>query len=159
MSPAPANLPPGGAAVGRLSDMPVLEMKAIGYLRLWCAGPEAQAEVWRAFAAHAPGEAQARRQDFEELASCLVRQARRPLQRRHLGCACISGDEGAIGHMIAAASIGEREDAMLLASLLVRPEAWLPVVLLAERVGLGLARMHLPLPDPIRRGRTQPRQH
>ncbi|QPH56289.1 hypothetical protein I0K15_20760 [Pontivivens ytuae] len=146
----PPHNPPGGAAVGRLSDLPLLEAKAICYLRLWCAGPEAQAEVWNAFAAHGPDAAQERMRDFEELVSSMIRMARRPLQRRHLGCACVSGDESAFGHMIAAAAIGEREDAMLLASLLVRPEAWMPLVILAEQVGLSLARMHLPMPASVR---------
>ncbi|WP_316013344.1 hypothetical protein [Roseobacter sp. HKCCA0434] len=138
--------PRGGAAVGHLAELPRLEAAAICYLRLWCSGPDGRADLSLAFHDLAPDAAPEREARFADMVRLMLDTARRPLQRRHLGCACISGDESAFGHMIACAAMGEREDAILLASLLVRPDAWLPLAIRAEQVGLDLARMHTPSP-------------
>lgn len=138
-------LPRGGAAVGHLSELPQLEAATICYLRLYCAGAEGQAELRLALADIGAGPGVI--EDFGEVVRLMIDSARRPLQRRHLGCGCVSGDECAFAHMVACAALGLREDAMLLASLLVRPEAWMPLAMMAERVGLILAALHVPAPD------------
>ncbi|SOH94823.1 hypothetical protein SAMN06273572_105249 [Monaibacterium marinum] len=148
--------PRGGAAVGHLSELPRLEAAAICYLRLWCAGTEGRDELMLAFTDLAPTDAAQRAEGFAELVRLMLETARRPLQRRHLGCACVSGDECAFGHMVACAAMGEREEAMLLASLLVQPDAWLPLSLQAERIGLEIAQMHVPAPNMTRATHTAP---
>jgi hypothetical protein len=58
-------------------------------------------------------------------------------------CRCVGGDEAAFAHLVAAAAADEREDAALMASLLVRPGIALEAVALAGQFGLGLRRMQL----------------
>ena len=139
------DLPRGGAAVGFLAELPQFEAATVCYLRLYCAGNAGQEELRFALADIGAGPEVI--EDFGEVVRLMIDGARRPLQRRHLGCGCVSGDESAFAHMVACAALGAREDAMLLASLLVRPEGWMPLAMMAERVGLTLAALHMRTPD------------
>lgn len=65
---------------------------------------------------------------------------RRPLMRHGLGCACLGADEACFAHMVAAAATGAREDALMLAALIVRPDLAPALVALSEQLGLALNR-------------------
>ncbi len=56
-------------------------------------------------------------------------------------CACLGADESCFANFIATAATGEREDAMLIATLLVRPDVAPIVTSLAADFGLALIRM------------------
>jgi len=58
--------------------------------------------------------------------------------RRGLSCACFGGDEAAFAHMIAAATVGDRDVAMDFALILIQPGAAWQAVQCTQDVGLGL---------------------
>lgn len=120
----------GAAAVGHLADLPALEASAVHCLRLWSDAAEGRAAL------------------SEERSTELLRQicglcasyGRRPLMRHGLGCACLGADEACFAHMVAAAATGAREDALMLAALIVRPDLAPALVALSEQLGLALNR-------------------
>ena len=132
----------GAAPVGYLEDLGAVEAGAVMYFRLWAEGSEAQAQVWAEFAdALGPTGGREALGALEQLVSLCARHARRPILRHGVACKCIGGDEACFANFIAAAAGGEREDAMLIATLLVRPDVAPLLVGLAERLGLALRRM------------------
>lgn len=131
----------GGAPVGHLLDLPDVEQAAVACLRLWCDGPESQARLWNEVAcALGPAHGRTVLKGLERLLALIVAHGRRPLMRHSPGCRCVGGDEAVFAHMVAAAAGGEREDAMLIAALLVQPGMAPQVAELAQQFGLGLRR-------------------
>ena len=112
---------PGAAAIGRLDELPPLERRVIRCLRLWCAG--------------AGGEGR-----FDELMQMAARHARRPLLAHAPDCPCAGADECVFARFVALAAEGAREDAILMAVLMVRADVACGLAGLAETVGLGLMR-------------------
>lgn len=140
---------PGGFAVGQLSDLSRLETTVVLYLRLWSDGPDSQAAVWNDFAVGlGAGPGRAALQSFEQLCGLFAEHGRRPLMRHAVHCACLGADEACFANFVATATEGEREDALLLATLLVRPDIAPAVTGLATQVGLALKRMFLRHPEP-----------
>lgn len=140
----------GGAPVGYITELGGIEAASVIYLRLWSEGPEAQAQVRSDFSA-ALGFDQGRRaaKSFENLFSLCASHGRRPLMRHSLECKCLGADESCFANFIAAAAEGEREDAMLMATLLVRVDMAPLVASCAADFGLALKRMHLAAPRDI----------
>ncbi|SNS53446.1 hypothetical protein [Antarctobacter heliothermus] len=134
----------GGAPVGYLSELAPVEAGAVLYLRLWCDGAEARTQVWSDFARHL-GPAQGRHAlgAFESLCDLCARHGRRPLMRHHVSCKCLGADESCFATFIGYASAGQREDAMLLAMTLVRPDMAMSLTGLAQEVGFALRKMTL----------------
>ena len=63
--------------------------------------------------------------------------------RHQVTCKCLGADESCFATLIGYASEGAREDAMLMAMTLVRPDMAGVLAGLAEDVGLALRRMTL----------------
>jgi len=146
---------PGAAPVGHLLDLPPLERQLILYLRLWCDGPSGQAEVWQDLCArHGAEDATRVLRRFEELLGGTLRHARRPLQRHALTCPCAGGDECVFARFVALAAEGAREDACLIAALMVRTDMALILHGVAEDLGLLLMRGQLP-PTVVRLTRAE----
>lgn len=146
----------GGAPVGVITDLSGIEAASVIYLRLWSNGPDSQAEVWNDFST-ALGSTQGRKalNAFEQLYGLCSKHGRRPLMRHSVSCKCLGSDESCFANFIATAAEGEREDAMLIATLLVRPDVAPMITELAADFGLALKRMHLcasrdiaPFPTP-----------
>ncbi len=132
----------GGSPVGVMEELPKLEATIIRYLRLWCDTPESQTEVWRDFYAFfGRDEARNHMVQFETLLSNVMIHSRRPLQRHQVRCSCVGGDENAFANFVVAATMGEREDALLFAINFMRPDMAMTVVNLAGPVGLTLSQM------------------
>lgn len=138
----------GGAPVGHLGELGAIEASAVIYWRLWAQGAEGQRRTQADFRS-ALGE----RVGFEavdalaQIFDLCVRHGRRPLLRHGLGCKCIGADESCFANFIGYASECRREDAALIASLMVDPNLCLPLAGLAQTFGLALRRMTLaPLP-------------
>ena len=113
----------GGAPVGFITELDGIEAASVIYLRLWCDGPDAQAKVWSDFAAElGPDRGQKALKSFEDLCSLCTTHGRRPLMHHSVNCKCLGADESCFANFIACAATGEREDAMLIATLLVRPD-------------------------------------
>ena len=140
--------PPRGAApVGFLTELGSVEAASVIYLRLWCDGPESQAQVWNDFAARlGPNQGRKALKSFEDLCALCTRHGRRPLMRHSVQCKCLGADESCFANFVAAAATGEREDAMLIATLLVRADVAPMIASLACDVGLALKQMQLGAP-------------
>ena len=141
--------------VGQIDELPQLEATLICCLRLFYESDEARDALKRSLLAHlgeGPGTAMFAR--FAEFCEMTRRFSRRPLKRRHAGCCAAGADECAFAAMVAAAAAGDREDAMLIAVCLVRPDVSPPLVALAEQVGLSL----MPLVPSVA-GRDERRLH
>lgn len=140
----------GGAPVGYIAELGPVEAGAIQYFRLWCSGPDAQQKVWNDFAAAlGPTQGEYALKALEQLCDTCTRFGRRPLMRHQIDCKCIGADESCFANFIAAASEGEREDAMLIATLIVRPDIAPSIVELAENLGMALRRMALGAPERV----------
>ncbi|WP_420863060.1 hypothetical protein [Algirhabdus cladophorae] len=146
----------GGAPVGLIAELDSIEAASVLYLRLWCDGPDAQAQVWNDFASGL-GADQGRKacKSFEDLCGMCARHGRRPLMRHSVQCKCLGADESCFANFIATAATGEREDAMLMATLLVRPDMAPLVASLAAEVGLAFLRMRLSAPRDIEKATAQ----
>ena len=138
----------GGAPVGYIQDLGAVEAGAVLYLRLWCSGPDQQAQVWNDFAeVLGPGDGLGAYDSFEELCTLCLKHGRRPLMRHHVDCKCLGADESCFANFIGYASEGAHEDAFLLAANLVRPDMAASLVGLAETFGLALRRMAARMPE------------
>ena len=125
----PAAAHHGGAAIAALDALPLPQACAVRLLRTWCDEPGA---------ASPPG--------FDELARLLVHEGRRPLLRHHAACACVGSDEAVFALLLSVAATGEREDAMMLAALLVPADRMGLAAHLAQVAGLAIARACLTAP-------------
>jgi hypothetical protein len=134
----------GGAPVGFITELGGIEAASVICLRLWCDGPDSQSQVWNKLAS-ALGAGPCRRavQAFEKLLGFCIQHGRRPLMRHAVNCNCLGADESCFANFIATAAEGEREDAMLIATLLVRADVAPLITSLATDFGLALKRMQL----------------
>lgn len=141
----------GGAPVGFLSELQGIEAASVIYLRLWTNGPESQAEVWNDFAQYLGATSGKRAlKSFEDLCDLCARHGRRPLMRHSVSCKCLGADESCFANFIATAAEGDREDALLIATLLVRSDVAPIITSLAATVGLAFKRMRLrTMPEPV----------
>jgi len=141
---------PGGAPVGFITELDSLQAASVIYLRMWCDGPDAQEKVSSDFASvlgHTNGSKALA--TFEQLCSLCARFGRRPLMRHSVTCKCLGSDESCFANFIATATDGQREDAMLIATLLVRADMAPLVASLAADFGLALKRMRLSAPSEV----------
>ena len=137
----------GGAPVGFITELDGIEAASVIYLRLWCDGPDSQARVWDDFSASL-GNTQGRAalKSFEHLCSLCSQYGRRPLMRHSVACKCLGSDESCFANFIGTAATGDHNDAMLIATLLVRPDVAPLITSLAADFGLALKRMNLCAP-------------
>ena len=137
----------GGAPVGFITELDGIEAASVIYLRLWSDGADAQAQVRDDFVTalgHHRGEKAV--QSFEQICSLCTAHGRRPLMRHSVQCKCLGADESCFANFIATASEGAREDAMLIATLLVRVDVAPLLASCAFDFGLALKRMRLGAP-------------
>ncbi len=119
------------------------------YLRLWGNGANGRADAASDFEiALGNDHGRAAMLTLDRLCSLCANHGRRPLIRHGLNCACLGADENCFAQMIAAASEGAREDAMMMASLIIRPDFAPALVCLSEEFGLALRRMTISAPLP-----------
>ncbi|WP_422075507.1 hypothetical protein [Tranquillimonas rosea] len=131
----------GARSVASFDSLPKDEAMFIRYLRLWCAGADEQSEVWNDIAARlGPARGRQALSTFEDLVGLVLRHARRPIMLHGLTCSCVGADEAVLAHLVTLATSGEREDAMLIATLLVRADVSPLVTSLAQSFGLALHR-------------------
>lgn len=137
----------GGASVGLITELDGIEAASVIYLRLWSNGADAQAQVRDDFiTALGPHQGSKAVQSFEHLCSLCSAHGRRPLMRHAVQCKCLGADESCFANFIVTAIEGAREDAMLIATLLVRPDVAPLLASYAFDFGLALKRMRLGAP-------------
>lgn len=140
----------GGATVGHLQDYDAITAAAVIYLRMWCDSVETQAIVMHDLTgALGTGRGRKAIEAFGDLCGMCARHGRRPLTRHALHCKCVGADEASFGHFIATAAEGDRDDAMLFATLLVRPDIAPIVTSLAAEFGFALKQMNLAAPKEM----------
>lgn len=130
--------PKGAETVGWLDERPATERLVVWSLRRWLDGPEAQAEVWNAFAAQlgaGPGRRALRA--FEAYLGAVAEATTRRLCRHAASCSCVGRDEADLAAVVTLAGRGEQALAAERAARLVPPER-APAVTLAAA---GLARL------------------
>jgi hypothetical protein len=91
---------------------------------------------------------------LQDVADSLGAHMRRPLRCHAPDCHCVGADEAAFARFVEEAALGGREDALMLASLLVEARGLLPLTDAAARLGLCLQRAVLydqaqHMPDPV----------
>ncbi len=134
----------GAAPVGHITDLEPLEATAVLYLRLWCDSPCAQQKVWNDLASGlGPVAGRQALNALEDLCGLCVRHGRRALMRHQPTCKCLGADEACFANLVALATEGEREDALLMATLLVRPDVSPHLAAAAQTLGLAIKRLAL----------------
>ncbi len=139
----------GAAAVGRLDDLSPVEAGAVLCFRLWNEGAGGRADAVRDFDfVLGAGLDRAAIVTLDQLCALCANHSRRPLVSHGLKCGCLGADENCFAQMVAAASEGAREDAMMMAALMVRPDFAPALAALSEELGLALRRMTKRSPVP-----------
>lgn len=143
------SVPRGGAAVGRLTDLQPLEVGAVMYFRLWSDGPHGRSDAASDFdIALGIREGRETMTLLDQICGLCATHGRRTLIHHGLGCSCLGADENCFAQMVGAAAEGAREDAMMMAALMVRPDFAPALVALSEQFGLALRRMTRPQMPP-----------
>ncbi|MAD94814.1 MAG: hypothetical protein CML33_04895 [Rhodobacteraceae bacterium] len=132
--------PRGGAPVGFLTELPQVEAAAVCFLRHWCESSQTQKQVIQDLnhllgPTHGPIAIDS----LGQMCALFSRFARRPLMRHHSGCSCLGADEACFANLVADATAGHREDAMLFAMLIVRADFAPALTGLAEQFGIALS--------------------
>lgn len=147
----------GAAPVATLEALPGLEAWTVCALRLWSDGQAGRAALVED-SARRMGDAAGERIAglFGELAEMVLGHARRPLLRHSNACSCVGAEEAVFAHFLAAATQGEREDALMIACLIMRTDVAPLAVSLAQTVGLALLRAAAPEPSAAARPARAP---
>ncbi|MEI4234102.1 hypothetical protein [Roseovarius sp. D22-M7] len=147
----------GPATVGHMAEMTGLKGMVITCLRQWNRGGAAAA---LAVLRDRMGETRAAAafEALQDVADSLDAHMRRPLRCHAPHCHCVGADEAAFARFVEESALGGREDALMLASLLVEARGILPLTEAAARLGLCLHRAVLyesaqRMPDPVSRTR------
>ncbi|MBL9059051.1 MAG: hypothetical protein JNK88_03380 [Mangrovicoccus sp.] len=145
----------GAAPVGTLDALPPAEAAAVRWLRLWCEGPDG----WAAMQAEMQAmlgvpRAAALAGAFDLTCRLTLEFRRRPLMRHAAACPCLGADEATFAHFLTLAGLGERDEAMLVAILLVRADMAPLLVDTAARAGLEIHRAVLVAADSRLQGRV-----
>ncbi|MEM7508375.1 MAG: hypothetical protein AAF415_16705 [Pseudomonadota bacterium] len=149
----------GGAPVGYLSELTRVEADAIVYLRRWCEGPAGQDEVWDDLIFRLGHRHGARAADaLRNMCHMLAMNGRRALLRHDVKCQCFGGDESVFANCIGATAVGDREDALLFAALLVRQDAAYAFLDEAKVLSLALAHVSQATQAPAAVAATQSAQ-
>ncbi|PIE14493.1 MAG: hypothetical protein CSA70_01705 [Rhodobacterales bacterium] len=126
--------PPGAAAVGHLRDLTPQQVAVVQAFRCW-APKDAPAAERREFANRCGENTCAALDEFFAITQCY---GRRPLVRHAPKCSCLGADEAWFANMVDRATTGDPEDAMMLATLLVRPDIAHGAVHFARALGLAV---------------------
>lgn len=127
----------GGAPVGYLHEFDAPDAQAICLLRHWCTDGEAGLHQYLS-GGSTKFKTAVLTDAMSQIGSVLAQHGRRPFMRHDAQCQCVGGDEACFATMINAAAEGAREDAMMLACLMVRADFSPVLVGLAEQLGLAL---------------------
>lgn len=140
----------GGAPVGLMQELSLLELGVIQLLRHWCDSETGRIRIAEDFAAVMDAEKTAAAVNhLGHPVTLLTQHGRRPMMRHDLRCGCFGGDEAVFAHMVAAATTGDTEDAMAFGLTLLTPDiAWEAVQAAAPlgRAILTLSRLTHPMP-------------
>lgn len=132
----------GQMPVAETAELAGLSGMVVSCLRHWNQGG-AEAALAMLYARMADGQALLTFEALQDVTVVLAAHTRRPLRCHAPHCACVGMDEAVFARFVEEAALGEREDALMLASLLVEARAILPLTDAAGRLGLSLHRAAL----------------
>ena len=132
----------GELPVAAMDGMQPLAVLLIAALRAWNRGGAGAALV-ALRARMSEGQATSAMAAMCDLAGVLGTARRRPLACHAPDCPCVGADEATFARFVQEAALGEREDALLLASLVVEAHAITRLADAAQRFGLHLHRATL----------------
>lgn len=137
--------PPRGAApVGYLSELCAVEAGVVRCLRSWSATRRDKDDMRRDLVSRlGQDRAEEALRLLDQICTLLARYGRRSLMRHQPGCKCLGGDESCFANFVMSASEGDTEDALLMATLLVRADVAPMAVSMASEFGLILKRLTL----------------
>jgi hypothetical protein len=143
----------GQMPVGNMAEMNGVAAMVVACLRAWNQGGALRAHAMLC-EQMAESTALAAFETLQDLTDVLSSTMRRPLRCHAPGCSCVGLDEAAFARFVEEAALGEREDALMLASVLVQARGILPVTEAASRLGLCLHRATLGrqasrMPEPL----------
>lgn len=131
----------GAIPVAAMERLPATEALLVQLLRAWCDGPKGRVRAQAALVDRlGAARGEACHAAFTQVMQILQRHGRRRLVRHHADCGCVGADEAILAHFVSTAATGEREDAMLIASLLVDGAVLMPLTEAAVQLGLHLRR-------------------
>ncbi|MFY9237819.1 MAG: hypothetical protein WAO78_02870 [Roseovarius sp.] len=137
----------GAAPVGWVADLDAVEAAAVLTFRLWCDGGLSRGQIEDDFCAiFGSAQGQDALSILGDMLELCRRHGRRPLMRHGLTCTCLGADEAYFATFITSAACGPREDALMMAMLIVRPDMAPMLTAMAAQFGLALKRMQLSAP-------------
>jgi len=144
------NLQRGAAPVADLASLPVMEATSVIYFRHWSDSAADQSTL-RAEFYNGLGASKGRElgEQFQLFCEMCFRHARRPLARHSIGCRCVGADEACFANLVASSPEADTEDAMMIATLIVKAEIAPLITGLTVDVGLALRQMQLALPREL----------
>ncbi|EAQ23152.1 MULTISPECIES: hypothetical protein [unclassified Roseovarius] len=132
----------GEMPVAQISEMHHLNRLVVASLRAWNAGGALRAHALLCERMAEP-MALAAFEALHDLTEALGATLRRPLRCHTPQCGCVGMDEAAFARFVEEAALGDREDALMMASVLVTARGILPLTEAAARFGLCLHRADL----------------
>ncbi|WP_102110447.1 hypothetical protein [Oceaniglobus roseus] len=126
----------GARPVSSLRSLDGFERFVVLALRLWCGGDSGRAALQAAFLSRSGARAAAGLARLDSLMELLLTHGRRPFLHHAVGCDCVGADEALLAHFVTTAATGAREDALLMAMLMVDAEVAPLVAEAAQQFGL-----------------------
>ena len=130
-----------GRPVAALHDLPALERRLVHALRLWVSGRSGQRRVAEGGALGLDARrGRACLLRLDETMSLVLLHGRRETAIAPDGSEGVFADEAVLARLVALAAEGARDEAVLMAALLVRADLSLALARAAEGLGLALMR-------------------
>lgn len=134
----------GGYPVAAFDSLPGGERLVVKALRHWSEGPDGVARIAEMLGERmAPDAASVCHRALGDMLRVVAGHGRRKLVRHGAGCACVGADEAVLAHFVMLAATGDREDAMLVGSLMVEGPLLPRFTEAARQAGLLLYRADL----------------
>ena len=132
----------GGAPVGRMEFLDLEEYTIISFLRRWCDGDISRSHLNKELIINLGyAEGNLAFQSFKDLCEIIFHHGRRSLIRHQLDCNCVGADESCFAQLILRAANNYKEDAILIALLLVPPHLTSQTVSLSEKIGTAIKQL------------------
>ena len=132
----------GGAPVGRMEFLDLEEYTIISFLRRWWDGDISRSHLNKELIINLGyAEGNLAFQSFKDLCEIIFHHGRRSLIRHQLDCNCVGADESCFAQLILRAANNYKEDAILIALLLVPPHLTSQTVSLSEKIGTAIKQL------------------
>lgn len=126
----------GGESVGWIEALPEAERLVVCSIRLWLEGPDAQAEVWNAFATGlGPERGRRALRAFERYLAAVATATVRRLCRHAPSCPCVGRDEAELAAIVTLVARGDTAAAAARAARFVPASRLCAVTAAAGELG------------------------